>query len=177
MKKKKIVIITALVCCMICASCFGVTYAYLIAKDEANNTFTVGETEIEINEVYEPPQELKPGVQFTKEPTIKNTGNLPCFVRMRADFSSNAAKEFCEPLNIDTTHWEYSEADGYYYYKTLLSPGASTEPLFTTVTIKSDADPSAVENFDILIYGEAVQHTDHDGDCASDEYKTEWGKY
>lgn len=181
MKRK--LIAAALACVLVCASCFGITYAYLIAEDNAANAFTIGETEIEISEEYTPPEKLAPGISFTKKPWITNTGNLPCYVRMRADFSSSIAEEFCEPLDIDTQNWEYNSADGYYYYKKLLNQGEATSPLFTTVTIKdTKSDGTAYTeadmiDFDILIYGEAVQHTDHEGECASDEFKTVWNNY
>lgn len=182
MKRK--LIAAALACVLVCASCFGITYAYLIAEDNAANAFTIGETEIEISEEYTPPEKLTPGISFTKKPWITNTGNLPCYVRMRADFSSSIAEEFCEPLDIDTANWEYNSEDGYYYYKHLLNPGEETSPLFTTVTIRlytSDGTASYTEadmtDFDILIYGEAAQHTDHDGACTADEFKTVWNNY
>lgn len=183
MKRK--LIATALACVLVCASCFGITYAYLIAKDNAANTFTVGETEIEVSEEYTPPEKLTPGISFTKKPRITNTGNLPCYVRMRADFSSSIAKEFCEPLDIDTENWEYNSEDGYYYYKYLLNPGEETFPLFTTVTIKTFKDDEKTElyteadmtDFDILIYGEAAQHKNHEGACEANEYQTVWTDY
>lgn len=34
-------------------------------------------------------------------------------------------------IQYDKNHW--IEEDGYYYYKTKLTPGAETEPLFRTV--------------------------------------------
>lgn len=181
MKKK--IIIAALVCILVCASSFGVTYAYLIANDSAKNVFIVGETEIDIVEEYTPPEKLTPGITFTKKPFITNTGNLPCYVRMRADFSSSTAKEFCEPLDIDIQNWEYNPTDGYYYYKKLIKPGETTTPLFTSVTLKEDkpgggkyTDADMV-NFDILIYGEASQHIDHGGSCDANEYKNVWQVY
>ena len=180
MKKK--IIIAVLSCVLVCASCFGITYAYLIANDNATNTFTVGETEIEVTEEYDPPEELNPGTEFTKKPSVTNTGNLPCYVRIRADFSTSVAKEFCEPLDIDTTNWEYNDSDGYYYYKHILNPGEESPALFTKVELKeTKADGTEytaddMVEFDILVYAEAIQHTDHDGECDENEYLTVWGE-
>lgn len=175
MSKKRIFLIV-IACFLVLGMSFGVTYAYLIAKDKAVNQFTIGENIIEIFENYEPPEKLEPGVEFQKEPYVKNTGNLPCFVRMRADFSNSKAEEFCESLNIDTENWEYNSNDGYYYYKNLLNPNDVTEPLFTKVKIKSTINDSDIVDFDILIYAESCQHNDHDGECSLDEYKTVWDK-
>lgn len=177
--KKKIFIVT-LACVLACVSSFGATYAYLIARDEALNKFTIGETEVEITEEYTPPPKLEPGIEFTKKPMVTNTGNLPCYVRMRADFSTSVAETFCEPLDIDTVNWQYNNTDGYYYYTKLLYPGEKTESLFTTVTLKETKDDGTayteadLVEFEILVYAEATQHTDHNGDCAADEYLAIW---
>lgn len=175
MSKKKIFFMV-IACFLVLGMSFGVTYAYLIAKDKAVNQFAMGENTIEIFEDYEPPEKIAPNVQFKKSPYVKNTGNLPCFVRMRADFSNNKAEKFCEPLNIDTVNWEYNSSDGYYYYKKLLNPDSSTSPLFTRVKIKSDSNENDMVDFDILIYAESCQHSDHNGNCSNDEYKTVWNK-
>lgn len=178
MSKKKILLIVA-ACLLAASASFGVTYAYLIANDSVQNEFTVGENKIEVEEEYDPPKKLEPGIVIPKKPRVKNTGNLPCFVRMRADFSDSAAKEFCEELDIDTVNWEY-EADGYYYYKKLLPPGESTTELFKQLKIKTvkengDALTEAdLIDFDVLVFAESCQHEDHVGECTADEYKTIW---
>lgn len=180
MSKKRIFLIV-IACFLVLGMSFGITYAYLIAKDKAVNQFTIGENIIEVYENYEPPEKLEPGAKFTKEPYVKNTGNLSCFVRMRADFSNSKAEDFCE-LDIDTTNWELNKDDGYYYYKKILNPNDVTEPLFTTVKIKTTKENNTsytqadMIDFDILIYAESCQHNDHDGECSSNEYKIVWDK-
>jgi predicted ribosomally synthesized peptide with SipW-like signal peptide len=165
------------------AASFGVTYAYLADSEGRRNSFTVGETIIEVIEDYQPPEQLAPGVSFTKKPWVENTGNLPCYVRMRADFSDSQMQKLCEPLDIDTADWAYNDADGYYYYKHLLLPGKSTSALFTTVTVKQTITENGTErtleavdmqDFDILVYAEAKQHVDHEGDHPAEEYRTVW---
>lgn len=179
MKNKSKIIIVLILCVALCAVSFTVTYSYLISQDSAVNTFIVGENTVEITEEYEPPKKLSPGIEFKKAPSVKNTGNLPCFVRVRADFSDNRAEEFCEPLDIDTQNWEYDESSGYYLYKNVLNVGETTPPLFTTVKLKTEkSDGTAyTENdmidFDILVYAESVQQ----GECTPDEYSSVWLKY
>lgn len=157
---------------------FGTTYAVLIASDKATNEFTIGETIIEIKEDFTPPPKLEPGTEFVKKPWVVNTGNLPGYVRMRADFSDSRARDFCEDLEI-SADWYYNTIDGYYYYKNLLEPGKSTSALFEKVEVKTESagqpltDADMVE-FDILIYAECVQHIDHSGDHAANEYLTAW---
>lgn len=179
MKTRGKIIISLILCAALCSVSFTVTYSYLISQDSSVNTFIVGENTVEITEEYEPPKKLSPGIEFKKSPSVKNTGNLPCFVRVRADFSDSRAEEFCEPLDIDTQNWEYNESSGYYLYKNILNVGETTAPLFTTVKLKTEKlDGTAyTENdmidFDILVYAESVQQ----GEYTPDEYSTVWSRY
>ena len=173
--KKRIILIT-LVCLVACAVSFGVTYAFLITQESNSNVFIVGEIRAEVEEDFEPPAELHPNSSFKKAPYARNTGNLPCFIRMRADYSTVKAGSFCTLTGGSSEYWELG-ADGYYYYKQLLDPGELTaEPPFDHVDI-GNCNENDLENFDILIYVEAIQHTDHNGDHAATEYKDAWSAY
>ncbi len=177
MKNRKTVLILSAACLLVLLASYGITYAWLIANDSEVNEFTVGENTIEVVEEFEPPEKLEPGVTFVKKPHVKNTGNLPCFVRMRADFSDGAAEAFCKPLEI-SDKWVLKD-DGYYYYTELLAPGQDTPALFEKVTVKTEAEGATLNDmvdFDILIYAESCQHTDHDGACAAGEYYEVWRK-
>lgn len=169
MSKKRILLIV-IACFLMLGASFGITYAYLISDDTEINAFTAGETVIEVKEKYDPPAVLEPGAIITKKPWVENTGNLPCFVRMRADFSDSRAKEFCEPLDINEVDWEYNSADGYYYYNKPLMPGTETSALFTQVIIKADSEFEDMIDFDILVYAEACQQ----GEYSAGEYMTAW---
>lgn len=179
MQNKNKVIITLVSAILCCGISFGITYAYLISNDNALNSFTVGENTVEVSEEYSSPEKLQPGVQFVKKPSVKNTGNLPCFVRARADFSDSRAEEFCEELDINTENWEYDDSDGYYYYKGILEVDKTTEPLFTTVKLKTEKDDGTpytnddMQDFDILVYTESVEQGTH----SANEYKTIWSDY
>lgn len=162
---------------------FGGTYALLAARDEKPNEFVVGQDEIGITEVFEPPTKLVPGVSFRKEPTILNTGNVPNFVRVRVEFSNGQALDILEPLVYDDINWEKHGA--YYYYKHALQPGESTTALFSQVKVSetrvSNGDPledADMLDFDILIYAESKMQPDPKepkGYLPEDEYKHIWG--
>ena len=180
-KKKRIVVILSIALCMtFLVLSFGITLAYLNYKVNLTNTFTIGENAIQIIEEFEPPEKLGPDMSFKKSPTVKNTGNLPCFVRMRADFSDSKMKDLCEDLDIDTTCWIYNDTDGYYYYNQLILPDETTKPLFNKVVIMKnkksgeEITEADMRDFDVLIYAESKQHQDHSGDHNSDEYTTVW---
>jgi alternate signal-mediated exported protein len=72
----------------------GGVYAYLTYGTRAINEFSAGSNEIEIEETFTPPKQLKPGANsYTKKVAVKNTGNIPCYVRVYADFSEGDLKK------------------------------------------------------------------------------------
>ena len=100
-----------------------------------------------------------PGEDFKKIVKVRNTGENPCFVRVKILISPEKYKDELA-LDINTTDWEYK--DGYYYYKKVLDCNNETTPLFTKLTI-----PSSLENgdtFDINIYSESIQHMIYNND-------------
>lgn len=91
-KTKKIIIIAALAVLVI-ASIVAI-YAYLADRGEKENNFTVGNNTVEIDEEFNPPPELKEGNNpFVKKVCVKNTGNVPCYVRVFFEFSDSKVKE------------------------------------------------------------------------------------
>ena len=161
---------------------FGGTYALLAARDEKPNEFIVGEDKIDITEVFEPPEELKPGKSFRKEPLILNTGNVSNYVRVRVEFTNELALDILEPLEYDTINWE--KHGDYYYYRHALQPGGSTTALFSEVRVATERVGSGAElgdadmlDFDILIYAESKMRPDPNEPKvypSSDEYKYIW---
>ena len=170
MKKTKKVLIYLLTAVLAGSLSFGSTYAYLYASDAAVNEFTIGGTITEVEEDYDPPPKLTPGAIITKKPWIVNKGNLKSFVRALIVFSDLAGKDICEPLVIGNK-WHLNPADGYYYYQELLAPGASTQPLFETVEIKSGLTEEDMKEFEIIVYAESRQV--NDGETAAD-YISVW---
>lgn len=176
-KIKAAAIVSALL--LMLAASFGITYAYLISDDSKVNEFTVGENTIKINEEYNPPEKLIPGAEIEKNPSVENTGNLACFVRIRADFSDSKMKDVCVIYYNDAgvqkeginPNWEYNSSDGYYYYKKILQPGDKTPSLFDVVKIKEDAQQSEFTEFDIYVYAESRGAEDGDND---NDYKRIW---
>lgn len=179
-RKRLVIILSSVLSLVLFLSAFGITYSFLTDRDSARNKFSIGETITTIDEEFTPPKVLTPGTSFTKKPRVENLGNLPCYVRMRADFSDNNMQRYCDELDINTTDWKYDSADGYYYYNKLLEPGEKTSPLFTKVTIKTTLSDGTVltdaqmKDFEILVYAESQQHIDHSGAHTANEYKEIW---
>lgn len=128
------------------------TWAYFTASEQVHNVITTGSVDITLHEwadedKTEPFEDLTgimPGRQVTKIPEVENSGENPVFVRVKLTKAIIKAEGAVEGeteldkvhLDINTTDW--AEQDGFYYYKKVLQPGKTTEPLFTTVTFDTE---------------------------------------
>lgn len=146
---------------MICfLSGVGTMHAYFVVTENVSNQISIGHNSIEIVEEFDAPEDPQPGSRFTKKPTVKNIGSVPCYVRMFVEFSDNGAANQAT-IDFNTKDWSQKQADGYYYYNKPLPVNGVTEPLFTTVTFKADANVEEIQSFDIIVYGESVQSENH----------------
>ena len=128
--------------------------AYLTGKDEALNTFSVGNNENAIVEEYEQVFSLSPGMSIDKLVKVKNTGKNDCYVRVLAVYSDDAAREYTD-IDFNTKDWEL-KSDGYYYYMNVLPAGRSTTELFSHVNVSENAVIQDLKGFEIYIYAETI---------------------
>ena len=149
---KKVLIPAAIV--LIASAGAGSTAAYFRHAQTIKNVLSVGESTIEITEDYAPPKEMQQGENiYKKKVTVKNTGTVPCYVRVYAGFSDSAVEDVSQLYNpngwFDAASYQDNLPDGwafvtptddavvgdggYYYYTEPLQPGKSTEPLFEKV--------------------------------------------
>ena len=145
-------------------------YAYLSDADSATNKVTVGGSNIEIIEDFDPPLNLEPGVEFTKGISVKNNGPGDCYVRIKAVFANGDMEQYCV-VDWNRTDWYYESSDGYYYYPAPLKEGEVTPSLFTKVKINDDVPVELINDFEILVYSESYQAT------GFDTYTDAWQKY
>ena len=180
--KKKIAAL-GLVAAMLLTSA-GATLAYFTDTDEAENVFTVGNVDIVLTEpnwekagnVDAP--EVYPGEALAKDPTVKNIGANPCFVRVKVKGLDQFAEKFNGAMitlrhgnyveGYDDKNWTYNETDGYYYYNKVLATEATagnqynvgltttTEPVFNQIVMPTELTNNA-EAEPIEIHAEAVQ--------------------
>ena len=155
MKNKKKVKIVIIVAILIIFMSLGV-YGYFIYKKSVTNNMVLGYNDIEVNEKYQPPLKIEKGTSFQKEPTVTNNGNVDCYVRIKSLVSDSRVGEYLS-INYDEVNYNYNKDDGYYYYKKVLKPGETTEPLFTTVEISKEASDDVLNGFEIYVYAESVQ--------------------
>ena len=135
---------------LLCLTMVGVTAGFLVSTDSALNRLSSGYNTAGIVESYNPPSSFAKGDEITKEVKVKNEGSVPCYVRVFAEVSDPEARDAID-VDYNTSSW-VKNSDGYYYYSRILKTGEESEPLFTTLTAKSDAD-----GFKIICYSETVQ--------------------
>lgn len=145
----------------------GTVFAYLTAQDGVNNKITAANTDIRITEKFDPPGELNPGTVIPKTVAVTSSSSTDCYVRVMVHFSSQEAENFCEPLQIQPG-WTLGN-DGYYYWNKKVTPQETTGNLFSAIVIRKDTAKEELENFDVLVYAEAVC-------CGKDSMETAWKK-
>lgn len=154
MEKKKLTILLAVLLLAGAAASAGI-YAYLSAGDSRVNRFTFGQNIIETEEEF-PTPDPRPGDSIEKKVRVKNTGDVPCFVRTRILFSNGEA-EGVSTLELNTTDWTERQEDGYHYYKHILPVGKNSADLLTAVKIADSAHLEELKDFQIIVYSESVQ--------------------
>lgn len=159
---------------------YTVTYtvAYLSDQREAENQLVFGEVQVELQETdWNAPKVVQPGNWTAKDPKIKNTGNVPCYVRATVSISdavgNNQSMADYVQLDALNTGWTASGSPEsgklLVYYSDILEPGESTTPIFDGFLLKeSTGGNSLLEganratlaeggNFAIVVTAEAVQ--------------------
>lgn len=142
MKRKLFVAALILICLSTLA--YG-TVAFFTVDNTAHNIISSGVVDITVDEWADLDKTtpyptdtitgIVPGMSVTKLVEITNSGDADAWVRIKVDKSFVATID-TDPtliqLDLNTTDW--TEQDGYYYYKEALQPGETTAPLFTTVS-------------------------------------------
>ena len=159
MNKKKVVALCSTLC-LSATAIIGGTLAYFTDTENKENVFTVGNVDITLTEPnWESSgkvdaETVYAGEPLAKDPTVENTGNNPCFVRIKVDNLNQFGDKGTITLRTDYVdgklgdNWELK--DGYYYYTTPLEVGATTDALFdqivmpTGLTGGEEAEPITV---------------------------------
>lgn len=133
----------------------GTSLAYFFAEQTHDTTYQLAKIDTEIDEEFKKDDDHL----YTKNPKIKNIGPSQAVVRVRVEVTPSSQKDNLEMIDEDQqSRWIHGE-DGYYYYQGILEPGQETDSLFDKVQIK---DLKKMEDFDIIIYNEAIQTVAYD---------------
>ena len=167
MKKK--ILALALVVVLAVTAVTGATLAYFTDTDEATNTFTVGNVSIELTEPNwnvsgsEDAPEVYPGEALAKDPTVKNDGANPCFVRIKVEGLDCLGDAGMITYKTDYVadklgnNW-VKHTDGYFYYNKVLAVGEKTDALFDQIVIPTGlTNGDGTTEYDIDVTAYAVQ--------------------
>lgn len=169
MNKKKILAL-CLIVCLLATAVVGGTLAYFTDSDEATNTFTVGNVDIDLTEPNwdatgkAEAEDVYPGEALAKDPTVTNIGKNPCFVRVKVTNLDQFAADFGGAMITYRTdyvdgalgeNWVL-HTDGYFYYTKVLESGVTTDALFDQIVIPFAVTNNAVTK-DIVVKAYAVQ--------------------
>ena len=177
MNKRRILII-ALILCLIAVGATG-TAAYFSAETRAHNVITSGGVDLEIHEwadddkTEEFPEDgvdnVVPATSVTKIVEIENTGSASAWIRISIEKAielASGGQGDPELLVLDFNTDDWTEQDGWYYYNSVLEPGDTTTPLFTTVTFAPEMGNEYMDaTATIDVDAQAVQ-SDNNGSTA-----------
>ena len=163
--KKKILTIS-LVIILLAALFIGGTLAYMTDRDEATNTFTVGNVDIKLNEVYTPNSQLMPGVVVDKDITIENVGINNAWVWYTYAVPTELVP-YIEAAFENASDWTYAgaiatdvaDANGVKYtvfavlYNSTIAAGQETKLGMTSVTLSPTIDVDAAGKLKSVVAG------------------------
>ena len=175
MKSKKKVFMTVLcAAALVVASLLG-TMAFLTSKDKVNNTFTVGNVAITLDEakvtdagnpvegadrVKANIYKLIPGHEYTKDPTVHVTANSEdSWVFIKVEDGLAAIEDDTTVADqITGNGWTALDGVAGVYYKEYSSSTAATDlVVFETFKVKGDADVAQYANAKIDVTAYAIQ--------------------
>ena len=165
--KKKIAAI-AVAAALAATTAISATLAYFTDAEQKDNVFTVGNVDITLTEPNwdsdgsSDAPEAYPGEALAKDPTVKNDGANPCFVRIKVegwDVLGENNKITYRTDYVDNKlgdNWKLHD-DGYFYYNQVLAVGATTDALFDQIVIPTTVTNGFDGSYDLVVKAEAVQ--------------------
>lgn len=146
MKKK--IIAVCLIVALAATAVVGGTLAWFTDDEVANNTFTVGNVDIELTEPKwdstgsKDANEVYPGEPLAKDPTVENVGANPCFVRIKVEgldqFGTKGNITYLTNYHEGVLGAGWVEYNGYFYWsKPLVVKGTETESWNTGLVSKT----------------------------------------
>ena len=107
-RRKKVVLICSAAAAFVAAASFGITLAYLGDTTGKDNTVIVGHGDEEIKEEFSAPSEVSmSNNEVKKKFSITNTGTVPLFARLYAEFSDSTIADKAK-VKIGTTEYSWA---------------------------------------------------------------------
>ena len=108
-RRKKVVLICSAAAAFVAAASFGITLAYLGDTTGKDNTVIVGHGDEEISEEFNAPSEVSMrNNEVKKKFSITNTGTVPLFARLYAEFSDSTIADKAK-VKVDNKEYEWED--------------------------------------------------------------------
>lgn len=182
LRNKRLYAVLALLLCIVSVSA---SFALFSSWKTATNNLSVGHNEIEVVEEFDPPPKLEKDTKFQKTVKVKNTGNVPCYVRVFAEFSDSEIKKIAsfsadgksftsvsEYQKNPPKGWVYDASTSYYYYTKPVQPDEETPALFHSIQVVFPNEQS-VREFQVIVTADSIQTAGSDG-AEIGNYRTAW---
>ena len=138
----------------------GETIAYYRSSDTFTNAFNTGTYTMEVQELFQSPDDWTPGTTTPKEIVATNRGNIPAAVRIKLTPSwededgnpldlvdeNNVEAAIIDFSNKKLEDWIYNPNDGYYYYNKQLNPNENTSSLIESITFNPNVEITSTKN-------------------------------
>lgn len=188
--KRKLLILSVLAICI--ATLAGGSWAYFTASETAHNVITSANVDIDLMEKI--PNDdgslsdfptngitgVMPGTDVDKIVYVDNVGDGRAWIRVKTEISivSSDGRPLPTEVSIgnntisvvtpNTLSGWSKHTDGYYYYRSSVNPGSSTERFIETVSIASQAG-NEYQNCTVYltVTAQAVQTANNDTDPKS----------
>lgn len=195
-RNRKWLLVIALVLSLTMA--IGGTLAYLTDRDTVENTFTMGNVDIAVEENFDKDSQLNPGVSVTKEAGIKNIHSTePAYVWMVVSVPSTLARyielDWADNYSATSVTSPHEGYVGYLVkYPTPLSADTSTGNMLESVKLAANVDYQEgtgyvavsggqtiplgeLTDVEIMVDGFAIQTEGFDDvSAAYNAYTTQW---
>lgn len=155
MKRKSLLLVAGILLLLTVA--IGGTIAYIVTNtDSMVNTFEPGKVPIEINEAF--------NGTMKSDVTIKNKGNVPAYIRAKVvvTWKDKAGNVSATPVtasdySISYNETDWTNVDGFWYYKNAVNPEASTQALIYGCSKTEAANPPEGYDLSVEIIAESIQ--------------------
>ena len=191
--KKKVLMLVLCGVLLVGASILG-TMAYLTSQDQVNNTFTVGDVAITLDEskvntngekegqtrVKQNTYHLMPGHSYTKDPIVHVTaGSDESFVFVKLE---NGLKDIVDTTTIEeqiiAKGWKLLDGSSNVYYRSVEKSATATDlTVFESFKVKDDVGNTTLKNYanaKITVTAYAVQADGFDN--AADAWSSTFGE-
>ena len=155
MKNKKTIVAVAGICLL---GIIAGTLAYFSTTDLFHNLFDTDFYQMDTYEVFDAPENWRPGDTTPKTFSVTNTGNVDAAVRVsfiEEWIGKDGYNKYSNNVGIINfvdnygENWKRNTINGeYYYYINKLKPGETTEPLIQSITFNPDFSDDTIESCD-----------------------------